>query len=297
MAKINCNTGCLEIISGACVKYTGPPILKPGIPTNTDFNTVIQILASTSGGGGIPSGCAKEVTYGQFRELYQTQTLAAGCWYKLTDFRTVHRILKITIDPGIWGGYSITETGETNTGPVEELFLFATSSFQEQFTGYAKNGDIIGYNLIGIDSNILAGSTHGAITRRKDPNLNISIPLDWRTVLWEYGGTKYHVFNGDNGSPSNYRNVTRDIYIGGGPEYNGYPVILFLSSSPTHADIHISRCKAFVVDKAENIHVMDSNIILPNATLYSLFASVIGKVSDTSEYLGNSYSPSFSFPE
>lgn len=297
MAKINCNTGCLEIISGACVKYTGPPILKPAIPSNTDLNTIIQILASGSGGGGQPTGCAKPVTYDQLMELMLAEGLVPGCWYRLTDFRTVHRIYKIAINPDAWGGYSVTETGETNTGPVEELFLFANNKKQEQFTGYAQNGDYIGYNILGEDSNILPGNTHGAITRRKDLKLNISLPFDWRAVKWVLGDTKYYTFNGDGGSPSNYRNVTRDIYIGGGPEYNGLPIILFLSSNPVHADIHISRCRAFIVNAAENLHVTDSDIVMPNATLYSLFASAIRKVSETGDDIGNSYAPTFTFPE
>lgn len=44
MPKINCNDGCLDNFSAACVKYTGTQIDDPLIIQNTNYNDIINIL-------------------------------------------------------------------------------------------------------------------------------------------------------------------------------------------------------------------------------------------------------------
>lgn len=46
MPKINCNDGCLDNYSGACVKFTAAGILIPNIPQNTNLNDIINIYAN-----------------------------------------------------------------------------------------------------------------------------------------------------------------------------------------------------------------------------------------------------------
>jgi hypothetical protein len=295
MAKQNCNNGCLEIISGTCVKFTGLPILKPPIAGGTDFNTVVSIFASALGSSGGGALCGKPVTYQQLVDLSESGGIVKGCWYILTDFRTVHEIINISEDATVWGGISYTNTGEINTGQIEQLSLLATTD-EEYFTGFGTNGDQIQYSLYG-RSNHLPGSTHGAIERRKDLVLNIDMPLDWRTIVWKVNGQRFYTFNGNDGSPSNYRDLTRNIYVGGGAEYKGLPVTIFTSNSPSPVDINISICNPFIVYDARSVHVVSASIFMPNATLLNIKADKIGKVTGRNGEIGNAYNPAWNIPD
>lgn len=294
MFMIPCQPGCLQTIPGACVKYTGPTILSPRIFQNTDLDTAVQILAaaSTEGGGGTTS-CVTPVTYAELSKLSDEGALQAGCWYRLTDFQTIHNIINITVSVR---NYDKTDTGIQQIGPVEELILQATSPGSTVFHGYAANGDEIRYDLYP-GSEVLPGSEKGAILRRKDLRLNIDLPLDWRQVKWQINGIPYFTFNGTNGSPENYTANSKDIFIAGGPAYNQYPVIIFTTPSPILNGIRISDCTAFVVNHANGVNVVSSNVMLPNASIENLQSGLISKTHPTdSTAYGYIYSPAFNLP-
>lgn len=287
--KPNCDNGCLHYHGGECIKYTGSPILSPKIEQHTDFNTVVQILAN-NGGTTTPSSCYTQLTFEELSQLVTINGLKRGCWYLLTDFQTSNEIINITITED---RADKTNTGILNKAPIEPLLLMLLSEEEALFTGYAPNGDQILYTPYHA-SEALSGAEKGCILRRIDLYRNINLPLDWRNIKWQINGVPYNTFNGTNGSPENFTQQSRNIYIGGGGIYNRPTTIIFTTNYPVIYDIRINAGEMFIIQEARSIEVAYTNVALPNAVLENIKSGGLSKhsVSDISTY-ENQYNPTF----
>lgn len=59
----DCFSGCLEIHSDRCIKYTGEPIPELGICTNDTLAKVIELVADFLNGGEYAKYCNRMVPY------------------------------------------------------------------------------------------------------------------------------------------------------------------------------------------------------------------------------------------
>lgn len=124
----------------------------------------------TYNGTGIRLQSLKNITYSELVNLKYNSGLIPGDYYKITDYITK------------WRNNSINDTGVLSGKYIEPLIIYAISNHEIDNRAYSTiyPHDEIYYNLI--DNPSFIPNFKGSIYRRKDPDLNIDIGLDWRNV-------------------------------------------------------------------------------------------------------------------
>ena len=123
-----------------------------------------------------------EKTYSELYNMFTGSTLTEGQYYKITDFKTLHKILDES------GSY----TGDSWEGSSEPLVLLAISSskFDKQVYSTLYPQDIIYYDITGgdtrdiafFDTGVAITGLKGVIYYRKDTIQNVECWYDFRNV-------------------------------------------------------------------------------------------------------------------
>jgi hypothetical protein len=134
--------------------------------------------------GGTPV-LTEDVTYGQLTNKITNNSLVVGQNYRITDFRTVHRVLGTT---------------EINTGDIEPLTVLAIKS--NEISNIAKSelypNDTINYSVT--DNTLMSPSTGsmGVILFRHDLENDLSSFYDFRNVVYRrwamQSGNSYYAY-------------------------------------------------------------------------------------------------------
>jgi len=186
-------------------------------------------------------GSFTEVTYSELVNLINTSGLAAGAWYQITDYQTIHYIGK-SIDDGPAQYNDTTTTYDNGSGNVttftpetENLLVMAVSTNMLSKMALSKEHpqDIIYYDYSDDETENTLRSRKGFIQYRCDTNYNLSAWYDWRNCLSRRyfndgtfnGATTWDVYArnfGDNADYSEaqittipYMTDTKSPYIGG----------------------------------------------------------------------------------
>lgn len=130
-----------------------------------------NVLGASGGSGGSAEGysCIFNVTYNQLVAAIAGSTLQVGCYYRITDYRTVH---------------IIGETTDVYTGNINPIIIraIAVNALSQIGDCGLYKGDIIYYNIN--NSGMVPGSTTGFIYRRIDNKYNINMPIDFKGVKY-----------------------------------------------------------------------------------------------------------------
>lgn len=139
-------------------------------------NVTNQAFKSKAYSAGVGKEKVISATYGELQKLVNDQSLIPGQKYLLSDYRTV---------------YQQPITDIIKTSAPEQLLLTAldTAHFSPECNSLNYPQDIVTYDF---NMNICEDNTtprNGFITWRKSTNINgnyaeISMPQDWRTMLW-----------------------------------------------------------------------------------------------------------------
>jgi len=175
----------------ANVKISELPL---GTPNSTsifpfvDGGTTYQgaISAITSNGGSVT-----EVTYSELYDFVTGETLNAGSYYIITDFRTCYD------QPDYDYNKTALFVDNYKEGPIEPIIVFATSANTLSTTAYqpAYPNDRIQYDVYFSETEATNGAAYGRITERID-EFNNRTDYDHRTILFKR--YRYYEINFDN---------------------------------------------------------------------------------------------------
>jgi len=164
----------------ANVKISELPL---GTPNSTsifpfvDEGTTYQgaISAITSNGGGVT-----EVTYSELYDFVTGETLNAGSYYIITDFKTCYD------QPDYDYNKNALFVDNYKEGPIEPIIVFATSANTLSTTAYqpAYPNDRIQYDVYFNETEATNGAAYGRITERID-EFNNRTDYDHRTILFK----------------------------------------------------------------------------------------------------------------
>lgn len=126
--------------------------------------------APTGGGGADGYTCLHDITHADLLTAIADSTLEIGCYYRITDYQTVHTIAPST---------------DTHTGNINPIVLRAVDVNKLNAFGDCGlyPGDTIYYEPIN-DATRFPGATKGFIYRRIDHKLNIDLPIDFKEVVY-----------------------------------------------------------------------------------------------------------------
>lgn len=132
------------------------------------------------------------VTYAQFTDLVNSNSLVAEQSYLMTDYQTIHAITNAT--------------SVINTGPIEPLLITArtNNTFYPVVNSTLHPEDLITYTLDNQRS-----STKGFILRRYDTKKNVLMPYDFRYVKyrrWKLNPTTWSNIGFNIGNVVQYNN-------------------------------------------------------------------------------------------
>lgn len=132
------------------------------------------------------------VTYAQFTDLVNSNSLVAEQSYLMTDYQTIHAITNAT--------------SVINTGPIEPLLITArtNNTFYPVVNSTLHPEDLITYTLDNQRS-----STKGFILKRVDTKKNVTMPYDFRYVKyrrWKLNPTTWSNIGFNIGNVVQYNN-------------------------------------------------------------------------------------------
>ncbi len=141
----------------------------------TDNTGQLSFADIPSGGGSGADGynCLYDITYADLVTAIAGSTLEVGCYYRITDFQTVHTLTTM-----------FGETPATHTGTINPITIkaVAVNKLAEYGDCGLYPGDTIYYRVA--NDGMLPGSTKGYIYRRIDHALNINLPIDFKEVRY-----------------------------------------------------------------------------------------------------------------
>jgi len=149
----------------------------------------------------IPSAeCAIDVTYAELIALIGANGLGVGCFYRITDFQTVH---------------IIPNTAILHVGTIEPIIVQAntTNSIHAEAISTIFDGEEILYEVV---DSTTSGGTKGRIYYRRDTIKNNATGYDWRSVIfrrWDDGSGNFTSLT-DNGNASQDYYTFNEPYIG-----------------------------------------------------------------------------------
>jgi hypothetical protein len=145
----------------------------PFVDSGTTYQGAISALTSSNGG-------VVEVTYSQLVDKITGETLSAGTFYTITDFRTCYDQPDFT-----WAGNPLTEDNYKQSD-VEPIIVFATSTNTISTEAYQPlyPKDRIQYDWTFSATEVTQGVAYGRITERID-EFNNRTDYDHRTILFK----------------------------------------------------------------------------------------------------------------
>jgi hypothetical protein len=147
--------------------------------------------AITFSGGGSSGGGLVETTYSELLNSVTGETLSAGTFYLITDFRTCYD------QPDYDYNKNALFIDNYKEGPIEPIIVFATSANTLSTTAYqaAYPNDKIQYDVYFSQTEQTSGPAYGRITERID-EFNNRTDYDHRTILFKR--YRYYEINFDN---------------------------------------------------------------------------------------------------